>query len=128
MFDWNDLKYFLAVARHGTTVAVAKAVNVNQTTVHRRLDGLERTLGRQLISRQPTGYTLTELGQDMVAYAERVEKTAQSFEQRLSASDTDPPGQRRDYIPANELGTRLYRNSRRERHACFGPSGNETQT
>ncbi|HET8972536.1 MAG TPA: LysR family transcriptional regulator [Pseudolabrys sp.] len=91
MFDWNDLKYFLAVARHGSTVAAAKAVNVNRSTVHRRLDGLERTLGRQLISRQPTGYKLTELGQDMVAYAERVEKTAQSFEQRLSASDTDPP-------------------------------------
>jgi len=63
MFDWNDLKYFLAVARHGSTVSAAKALNVNRSTVHRRLDALEKKLGRRLFSRQPTGYELTELGQ-----------------------------------------------------------------
>jgi DNA-binding transcriptional LysR family regulator len=74
MFDWNDLRHFLAVARCGSTVAAAKALNVNQSTVHRRLDELEKQLGRQLVVRQPTGYKLTELGQDIVTYAERVEE------------------------------------------------------
>jgi len=87
MFDWNDLKYFLAVARHGSTVGAAKALNVNRSTVHRRLDALEKKLGRQLFSRQPTGYELTELGQNMVAYAEHVEESARIFERRISTSD-----------------------------------------
>jgi DNA-binding transcriptional LysR family regulator len=48
MFDWNDLRHFLAVARCGSTIAAAKALKVNQSTVHRRLDELEKRLGRQL--------------------------------------------------------------------------------
>jgi len=90
MFDWNDLKYFLAVARHGSTVGAAKALNVHRSTVCRRLDELERRLGRRLVSRSLTGYKLTHLGRKMVAYAERVEKTAQLFESRLSVSDAEP--------------------------------------
>jgi DNA-binding transcriptional LysR family regulator len=39
MLDWNDLRHFLAVARHGSTIAAAKALGVNQSTVHRRLAG-----------------------------------------------------------------------------------------
>ena len=38
MFDWNDLKYFLSVARHGSTIAASKAMGTSQSTVHRRLD------------------------------------------------------------------------------------------
>ena len=41
MFDWNDLRYFLAVARHGSTIAAAKALHLSQSTVHRRLAELE---------------------------------------------------------------------------------------
>src|ERR1044071_4527093 len=92
MFDWNDLTHFLAVARCGSTLAAAKALNVNQSTVHRRLDELERRLGRQLVVRQPTGYKLTELGQDLVSYAERVEEAVRSFERRLAASETGLTG------------------------------------
>ncbi len=88
MFDWNDLKYFLAIARHGNTVAAAKALNVNRSTGPRRLDELEKRLGCRLVLREPTGYKLTELGQNMVTYAEGVKKAAQSFERRLAAFDS----------------------------------------
>lgn len=37
MFDWNDLKYFLAVAGHGGTIAAGKALGLSQSTAHRRL-------------------------------------------------------------------------------------------
>lgn len=106
MFDWNDLRHFLAVARHGSTIAAAKALNVNQSTVHRRLDELEKRLGRQLVVRQPTGYKLTELGQDMVTYAERVEEAVQTFERRLAASDTGLTGSIRLTCP-EAIGVRL---------------------
>ena len=106
MFDWNDLRHFLAVARYGSTIAAAKALNVNQSTVHRRLDELEKRLGRQLIVRQPTGYKLTELGQDMVTYAEQVEDAVQTFERRLAASGTGLTGSIRLTCP-EAVGVRL---------------------
>jgi DNA-binding transcriptional LysR family regulator len=55
MFDWNGLRYFLAVARHGSTLAAARALGVNQSTVHRRLIELERKVGHALVRRHPTG-------------------------------------------------------------------------
>src|SRR6185295_12498279 len=60
MFDWNDLKYFVAVARHGSTLAAARALQVDQSTVQRRLAALERGLGAPLVKRHPHGYRLTE--------------------------------------------------------------------
>jgi DNA-binding transcriptional LysR family regulator len=108
MFDWNDLRHFLAVARYGSTVAAAKALNVNQSTVHRRLDELEKRLGRRLVLRQPTGYKLTELGQGIVSNAERVEEAVQAFERRLAASDTELAGTVRVTCP-EVLGLRLMR-------------------
>ena len=74
MFDWNDLRYFLAVARQGSTLAAARALKMNQSTVQRRLAELERRLGRKLFTREPSGYRLTELGKEMLPHAERVER------------------------------------------------------
>lgn len=108
MFDWNDLRHFLAVARCGSTVAAAKVLNVNQSTVHRRLDELEKQLGRHLVVRHPTGYKLTELGQAIVTYAERVEEAVQALERRLAASDTELAGTVRVTCP-EVLGLRLMR-------------------
>jgi DNA-binding transcriptional LysR family regulator len=86
MFDWNDLRYFLAVARHGSSLAAARALKMNQSTVQRRLTELERRIGRPLVKRHPTGYRLSELGEEMLPYAERVEQAALAFEQQLEAS------------------------------------------
>lgn len=92
MFDWNDLRYFLAVARHGSTLAAARALDMNQSTVQRRLMELERRIGRPLVTRQPTGYRLTELGQQMVAHAQRVEEAVRAFEQQLVTSTREVSG------------------------------------
>ena len=51
MFDWNDLRYFIAVAREGSTIAAAGSLKVNQSTVQRRLAALEEKLGRKLVER-----------------------------------------------------------------------------
>jgi len=74
MFDWNDLRYFLAVAREGSTLAAARKLRVNQSTVHRRLATLEKALGCSLVERHPTGYRLTELGNQLRAQAEGIEE------------------------------------------------------
>jgi DNA-binding transcriptional LysR family regulator len=92
MFDWNDLRYFLAVARHKSTLAAGRALKLSQSTVHRRLLELERRIGRQLVKRHPTGYRLTELGEEMLPYAERIEQAVLAFEQHLEAAKRDVLG------------------------------------
>lgn len=79
MFDWNDLKYFLAVARSGSTLAAARALKVNQTTVARRIDILEKRLGISLFVRLPNGYRLTERGEATVSLAAQVEQGAKTL-------------------------------------------------
>jgi DNA-binding transcriptional LysR family regulator len=106
MFDWNDLKYFLAVARHGSTVAAAKALGLSQSTVHRRLEELQKRLGARLVTRQPAGYRLTDLGEDLRDYAQGVEDAAVAFQRRLAASKTELTGTVRVTCP-EVLGLRL---------------------
>ena len=108
MFDWNDLKYFLAVARNGSTLAAARSLRLSQSTVHRRLEELERKLGHPLVKRHPTGYRLTELGVEMRDYAERVESAISDFERRVSAWGKELSGVVRVTCP-EALGPRLLR-------------------
>jgi DNA-binding transcriptional LysR family regulator len=90
--DWNDLRYFVAVARHGSTVAAARALETSQSTVQRRLTALERRIGKPLVTRSPSGYRLTELGREMVAHGERVEQAALAFEQHLAGATREVAG------------------------------------
>jgi len=92
MFDWNDLKYFLAVARHHSTIAAGKALGLSQSTVHRRLSELERRMGRQLVTRHTTGYQLTEFGKELRPYAERVEAAIEDVARRVTDTARDLTG------------------------------------
>lgn len=85
MYDWDDLKALLAVARGGSTLAAARAMGVNQTTVGRRLEALEAALGLKLVERAQSGSRLTEAGRDLVLEAERVERAAEGFAHRAKS-------------------------------------------
>ena len=87
MFDWNDLRYFLAVAREGSTIGAASALKVNQSTVQRRLAALEEAIGSQLVERTPTGYRLTEKGLALRPHAEAVETAVAAFRRQLASVD-----------------------------------------
>jgi DNA-binding transcriptional LysR family regulator len=92
MFDWNDLKYFLAVARHGSTIAAGKALGTSQSTVHRRLEELERKIGQALVTRQASGYRLTEYGATLLPFAERIEAAVGDFSRRTADTEQDMKG------------------------------------
>ena len=66
MLDWNDLRYFLAVARDGSTLAAARALRVSQTTVARRIAALEEAIGIHLFEKRQAGYSLTPVGQGLL--------------------------------------------------------------
>ncbi len=84
MFEWSDLRHFLAVARGGSTLSAARILGVNQTTVARRIAALEEALGEKLFDRAAGGYRLTEVGTAMVQNAERVESEAEAFARMIA--------------------------------------------
>ena len=88
MLDWDDLRFFLAIARLGSLSAAAKDLHVAQSTVGRRLASLELSLGVRLLNRTPEGYVPTLAGQDVRAQAERVEAEAQTLERSVAGRDT----------------------------------------
>lgn len=77
MHNWGmestDWHIFLAVARHGSTLAASRNLRVSQSTVSRRIDALETALALTLFDRRPSGYTLTAAGAHLVPRAEAIE-------------------------------------------------------
>lgn len=92
MFDWNDLRYFLAVARAGSTLAAARVLRTSQTTVARRIAALEAALGLPLFEKRQGGYSVTPAGEELLARAEQVEASANIFADAASAHSRDFKG------------------------------------
>lgn len=92
MFDWNDLRHLIAVSRSGSTLAAARALGVNQSTVHRRLVELERRTGLGLVRRQPAGYRLSELGETLIDHVLAVETAVENLERKIRSLKLDLEG------------------------------------
>lgn len=73
-FPWGDMPFFLALARAGNPARAAADLGMDRTTMVRRLDKLEASLGRQLFDRVPGAYNLTPHGRTVFAAAERAEQ------------------------------------------------------
>ena len=99
MFDWNDLKYFLAVAHTGSTIAAGKSLGVNQSTVHRRLNDLEKRIQRKLVIRETSGYRLTEYGIELLPFAERCEEAVLQLQRHVQDKTRDLTGSIRVTCP-----------------------------
>ena len=87
MLTWDDLKHFLAFARKGSILTAAKAQGANHSTVRRRLAELEEHLGCKLVQRHLSGYRLTEVGEGLLPYAERVEEAVAACERYVASCD-----------------------------------------
>ncbi len=84
-FDWDDLQFFLAVARTGNVSQASHRMGVDHATVTRRLDNLEKTLGAKLFERNPRGYNLTKRGEQLLVSAQLVEAEIQKAERDAAA-------------------------------------------
>jgi DNA-binding transcriptional LysR family regulator len=87
MLDWDDLRHFLAIARHRTLSGAARALHVQQSTMGRRLDGLQDRAGAVLLQKTPGGYALTPAGESVLAHAERMEAEALAAERAVTGRD-----------------------------------------
>lgn len=92
MFDWNDLRYLLAVADSGSTLAAARNLRVSQTTVARRIAALEQALGTVLFERRAAGYALTPTGEALLGHARAVAVAATGFDEAAAAQARDVSG------------------------------------
>lgn len=87
MIDWDDVRYFLAAARGGSVRAAAERLGVNHSTVLRRIAQLEGRLGVQMFEKLPSGYRLTEAGEEVVELAEQMEVSSNRLETRIFGRD-----------------------------------------
>lgn len=93
MFDWNDLTFFLELARHGRLMPAARRLKVDNTTVSRRIAELERSLDTKLFQRCSDGFLLTEGGDKLFVIAEAIEQKMLGVPEALGLqAGTQPVG------------------------------------
>jgi DNA-binding transcriptional LysR family regulator len=83
--NWDDLRIFLLAAQIKTLAGAARASDVQHTTIGRRLDALERSLGVSLFLRGPEGLTLTPVGEEIVPLAQHAERYIQALDDFVSS-------------------------------------------
>ncbi len=86
-FDWDDLRFFLAVARSGRLTSAARRLGADHATVSRRISSLEASLKAKLFERRPQGYALTLHGERLLARAESMETDALSIQSEIGGAD-----------------------------------------
>ncbi len=83
--DWNNLKYFLAVARRGGLTPAATSLDTSVSTVSRHIDAMEASLDVRLFLRRQSGYVLTDAGSALLAQVVEVERAMQAVERQGDA-------------------------------------------
>ena len=92
MIDWDDVRYFLAVARGGSVRAAAERLGVNHSTVLRRIAQLEERLGVHMFEKLPSGYRLTAAGEEVLEFADQMEASSHLLETRVFGRDESVRG------------------------------------
>jgi DNA-binding transcriptional LysR family regulator len=90
--SWDELRYFLAIARARTLSAAAQRLRVDVSTVHRRLGALERRLGTRLFDRLARGFELTAAGEELRASVSRIDAEITATERGVIGRDKQPAG------------------------------------
>jgi len=99
--DWDDVRFFLAIHRHGTLAAAAAATGLDATTVGRRIARLEDALATRLFDRTPKGWVATNAGRRLLARAERIEREVMAAVRDVEGEDQRLAGQVR--LTATEM-------------------------
>lgn len=69
MDKWSELRTVIYVAKHGTVSAAAAALGYHRATVNRHIDALETEIGARIFTRHSHGYSLTDIGEDVLRVA-----------------------------------------------------------
>ena len=90
--NWDDIRFFLAIYRCGSSNAAARKLRVQHTTVGRRLAALEATLGERLFIRTPEGLTPTKAAVAIAPSAEEAERCFHAIGRQVRRADSAVEG------------------------------------
>jgi len=90
--DWDDLRYFVTLARTGKLTVAARQLGCEHSTVSRRILALEKALGTTLFERRQTGYFPTQHAEDLLIIAEAIEGQVQRIPSAIGGADFDVAG------------------------------------
>lgn len=90
--NWNDLRFFLALARQGSVSGAGRVLGVEHTTVARRITALEKQLGSRLFDRLPSGYVMTQVAENLYPHAISMEELMQVADREVFGMDTQLSG------------------------------------
>ncbi|TAL97778.1 MAG: LysR family transcriptional regulator [Paraburkholderia sp.] len=88
MFDWNDMRHFIALAEAGTLSGAARKLQVDHATVARHIAALELALGETLVDRLARRWQLTDTGREVASVAEGMQAQAHALERAVRARKT----------------------------------------
>ncbi|BCE00530.1 LysR family transcriptional regulator [Marinicellulosiphila megalodicopiae] len=101
--DWDDLRYFLAVAQTGSLLGASKLLNVNHSTVFRRIQLLEDKIGQPLFLRSKEGYLLNDSGQVVFKHTQNMAEQLDMMHLKLSGLDNRLKGKISVTAPASMI-------------------------
>lgn len=90
--NWDDFRFFLALARHHTVSAAGRELKVKHTTVARRIASFEERMGTRLFDHVSDGYVMTQAGENLYEHAQVIEEQAQAVDRRVFGLDTQLQG------------------------------------
>lgn len=97
--NWDNLRYFIAVAEQGSLSAAAQALQSNQPTVGRKIDALERSLGMKLFTRNSNGLSLTDEGYSILENSQLIESGVHNIQRMINGQADKPSGAVRLALP-----------------------------
>jgi len=86
-WDWDDLRFVLAVAEHRSLAGAARALRLSHTTVLRRVNAFEQRNGLRLFERLSSGYAMTESGEELLKSAREMQAIVNKLERKLTGRD-----------------------------------------
>ncbi|MEM5516133.1 LysR family transcriptional regulator [Henriciella sp. AS95] len=91
-WNWDDLRYVAALADTGTIAEAARRLNVNRTTVQRRISAFEEQLQYRLFSRDGWGLTPLPEATPFLEAARQIDESLSAIERKMSGASGDVSG------------------------------------
>lgn len=98
-FNWDDLRFLLALDRAGTLLSAARMLGVSHSTVARRLAAAESALQTRLFHRRGQTLVRSEAAEEVLTHAQRIEEEIASFSSSAGGADTKLEGEVRVTAP-----------------------------
>ncbi len=92
-WNWDHIRYFMALAEHGTLSEAARSIGVSHTTVQRRIKQFEVQIQARLFDHASNGYALTKVGETLFEEATKIQQSLSGLSRALQGADDELAGE-----------------------------------